>query len=92
MGIIEKKDAKLYKNVKHSEKICSVCGGHLRSINFLEGYYAYSLRMGGELCLVVGVRTLPLLRSKHKDSPHSYGLVIYIVLVHDEFCLKLYER
>jgi len=36
--------------LKHSEKICSVCGGHLISINFpltnWEGYYAYSSRMG----------------------------------------------
>ncbi len=57
------------------EKICSVCGRHLMSINFLprnqEGYhYAYSLRMGEKLCLLVGVRTLPLLRSRHKKPPH----------------------
>jgi hypothetical protein len=48
------------------------------SINFLpknqEGYYAYSLRMGEKLCLlVVGVRTLPLLRNTHKNPPHSYA-------------------
>jgi hypothetical protein len=43
------------------------------SINFpsrnWEGYYAYSSRSGGKLCLLVGVRTLPLLRSRHKDPP-----------------------
>jgi hypothetical protein len=31
---LEKKDAKLYKNAKYPEKICSVCEGHLVSINF----------------------------------------------------------
>jgi hypothetical protein len=77
------KDAKLYKNVRHSEKICSVCGGQLISINFPPRDILCS-RMGGELYLVVGVRTLPLL-STHKNSTHSYGLVICIVLVHDEF-------
>jgi len=46
------------------------------SIFFLEigrdnwdGYYAYSSRMGGKLCLLVGARTLPLLRSRHKNPP-----------------------
>jgi hypothetical protein len=55
--------------VKHLEKICSVRGGHLTSMNFplrnWEGYCAYSLRVGGKLCLLIGVRTLPLLRSRH---------------------------
>jgi hypothetical protein len=59
--------------VKHSRKICSVCGGHLISINFpprnWEGYYAYLSRMGGNLCLLVGVRTLPLLSYRHKNPP-----------------------
>jgi len=27
------------------------------------------LRMGGKLCLLIGVRTLPLLRSRHKSPP-----------------------
>ncbi len=35
-------------HVKHSEKICGVCGGHLISMNFpprnWEEYYAYSLK------------------------------------------------
>jgi hypothetical protein len=59
--------------IKHSEKICSVCGGHLISINLpprnWEGYYTYSSRMGGKLCLLIGVTTLPLLRSRHKNRP-----------------------
>jgi hypothetical protein len=41
--------------VKHPEKICSVFGRHLISINFLlrrwEGYYAYSSIVGGFLHL-----------------------------------------
>jgi hypothetical protein len=59
--------------VTHSKKICSVCGGHLISMNFpprnWEGYYAYSSRVGEKLCLLVGVRTLTLLRSRHKNPP-----------------------
>jgi hypothetical protein len=39
--------------IKHSKKICSVFGGHLKSINFppkkWEGYYAYSSIVGGFL-------------------------------------------
>jgi hypothetical protein len=31
-----------------------------------EGYYAYSSRVGGKLCLLIIVRTLPPLRSGHK--------------------------
>jgi hypothetical protein len=38
------------------ERNCSGCGRHLISINFphknWEGYYAYSSRMGGKLCLL----------------------------------------
>jgi hypothetical protein len=34
-----------------------------------EGYYAYSSRVEGKLCLLLGVRTLPLFRSRHKNSP-----------------------
>jgi len=56
---------------KHLEKICSVCGGHLIPMNFplrnWEGYYAYSPGVGEKLCLLIGVRTLPLLRSRHKN-------------------------
>jgi hypothetical protein len=47
-------------------------------MNFLprnwEGYYAFSSKMGGKLCLLIGVRTLPFI---HLD----------IDLVHDNFCL-----
>jgi hypothetical protein len=70
-------------HVNHLEKICSVCGGHLVSINLSrnwEGYYAYSSRMGGKLCLLVTVRTLMLLMSRHNIPPihsprdlHRYG-------------------
>jgi hypothetical protein len=34
-----------------------------------EKYYAYSSIMGGKLCLLIGVRTLPLLRSRHNIPP-----------------------
>ncbi len=54
------------------EKTCSVCGAHLIFMNFpprnWEGNYAYSSRVGGKLCLLIGVRTLPLL-SRHKNPP-----------------------
>jgi hypothetical protein len=30
-----------------------------------EGYYAYSSIMGRKLCLLIGVRTLPLLKNRH---------------------------
>jgi hypothetical protein len=35
------------------------------------GFYAYSSTVGGRLCLLlhVGVRTLPLLRSRHNIPP-----------------------
>jgi len=59
--------------VMHSKKICSVCGGHIISMNFpprnCEGYYAYSSRVGEKLCILIGVRTLPLLRSRQKYPP-----------------------
>jgi hypothetical protein len=79
------------------EKNCSVCGGHLISMNFpprnWKEYYAYSSRLGGKLCLLKGVRTLPLLRSGigARTLPFIH-LVIYIGLVHDKFCLVLHER
>jgi hypothetical protein len=51
------------KFVKHSEKICSVCGGHLICINFpprnWEEYYANFSRMGGKLCLLVRGKNPP---------------------------------
>jgi len=31
--------------------------------------YAYSSRVGGKLCLHIGVKTLPLLSSRHKNTP-----------------------
>jgi hypothetical protein len=73
------------ESVTTPENVCSVCGGHLISIIFpprnWEGYYAYSSRMGRNICLLVGVRTLPFI-----------GLVIYIGMVHDKFFLVLYDR
>jgi hypothetical protein len=54
-------------HVNHLVKICSGCGGHLISMNFplrnWEGYYAYFSKV------LVGVRTLSLLRSRHKNPP-----------------------
>jgi hypothetical protein len=38
------------------------------------------------MSLLIAVRTLSLLRSRHKN-PLSICLVIYIGLVHDKFCL-----
>jgi len=47
--------------------------GTLISVNFppwkWEGCYAYSSVVGGKLCLLQGVRTLPLLRSAHNVPP-----------------------
>jgi hypothetical protein len=78
---------------KCSKKISSVCGGHLISMIFplrnWEGYYAYSSRMRGKLCLLIGVRPLSLLWSRHKNPPihrpcdlHRFG----------SFCLALFDR
>jgi hypothetical protein len=60
-----------HRCVKHLEKICSVHGGHLICINW-EEYYAYASRVGGKLCLLISVRTFPVLRGRHKNPPiHS---------------------
>ncbi len=49
--------------VKHWEKIFNVCGGYVIAMNFpprnWKGYYAYCSRVGGKLCLLISVRTLP---------------------------------
>ncbi len=60
------------------KKICNICEGHLTSINFpprnWEGYHAYLSGLGGKLGLLVHVRTIPLLRSRHKYPPiHKPG-------------------
>jgi len=34
-----------------------------------EGYYAYGLRVGGQLCLLIGVPSLALLRSRYNNCP-----------------------
>ncbi len=71
--------------IKHWKKICSVFGGHLKSINFpprkWEGYYAYSSIVGGFLHPYVGTISLPFLH-----------FVSYIGLIHDKFYLMLYDR
>ncbi len=56
-----------------------------------EGCYAYSSRMGGKLCLLVGVRTL-MLQGVGIISLLFIGLMTYIGLVHDKFCLVLSDR
>jgi hypothetical protein len=38
-----------------------------------EGYYAYSSIVGGKLCLLIGVRTFSLLRSRHNIPPNFLG-------------------
>jgi hypothetical protein len=52
-----------FNKTLYEEKFCSVSRGHLISMNFplrnWEGYYAYSSSMGGKLCLLIDVRTLP---------------------------------
>jgi hypothetical protein len=73
------------------EKICNVCAGYLIAMNFpprnWEWYYAYSSRVGGKLCLLISVRTLPLLRCRHKNPPihmpcdlHRFGS--WLILPH----------
>ncbi len=75
--------------LKHLEKICNVCEGHLISMTFsptnCEGYYAYSSRVEGKLCLLIDVITLSLLR-RHKNPPIHKPRV---GLVHDQFCIML---
>jgi hypothetical protein len=75
---------------KHLEKICNVCEGHLISMNFSptnwEGYYAYSSRVEGEICLLIDLSTLSLLRMRHKN-PRIHKPCVG--LVHDKFCLML---
>jgi hypothetical protein len=68
-----------FLNKSNSQKICSVCARHHMSMNFTnrnwEGYYAYSSRVVGKIVpiLLIGVRTLTLLRSRHKKPSNSYG-------------------
>jgi hypothetical protein len=56
-----------------------------------EGYFAYSQRVGGKLWLLIGVRTLPLLRCSIRTLP-CICLMIYLGLVHDNFFVVLYDR
>ncbi len=60
--------------VNHSKKFPNVFGGYLMPFNILpkkeETYsYTYSLRMGWILVLEVVVKSVPLLRSRCKNSP-----------------------
>ncbi len=79
--------------LKHFQKILSVCRGHLLSMDFhprnWERYFAYSSRVGGKLCLLIGVRTLPLLRSRHMNPPIHTPPDLH--WVHDKICLVLYH-
>jgi len=60
--------------VKHEERIHTVCGGHLISMSFLLGILCLLPKGRWELCLLIGVITLPLLRSRHKNPPiHTPG-------------------
>jgi hypothetical protein len=58
-------------NIKNLEKFPSAFEGGLLSMKFLveeDWDYVYSLREGGKLCLLcIGVRSFPLLRSRHKN-------------------------
>jgi hypothetical protein len=61
------------KFIKHFKKSPNVFGRHLYlSMNIPptkeEGSYAYSLRVRGRICLIIGVRSFPLL-SRHKNHP-----------------------
>jgi hypothetical protein len=40
-----------------------------------EGSYTYSLRVGRKLCLVIGVRSLPLSRSRCKNLPSLFIVI-----------------
>jgi hypothetical protein len=59
--------------LQNPKALFSVCGGHFISMNFpprnWEGYYANSSRVGGKLYLIIGVKTIPLLRGRHKNPP-----------------------
>jgi hypothetical protein len=62
-------------------------GGHHISMNFplrdWDGYYAYSSRVGRKLCLLIGVRTLLLLNSRHENLPFIH-LAFFVGLVNDK--------
>ncbi len=81
--------------VKHSEKTCVYVEGTLYIDHFCprnrERYYAYLSSMGMKLCLLVGVKTLPYWRIGIRTFPFIC-FMIYIGLVHDKFCLMLYDR
>jgi hypothetical protein len=57
-----------------------------------EGYYAYSSKVGGKLCLFIGVRIVPLSRGVGTTTLLVIHLVIYIGLVHYKFGFVLYDR
>jgi hypothetical protein len=83
-------------DINHSKKNCSVFGRHFISMNFIprnwEGYYAYSSKVGGKLCLFIGVKIVPLPRRVSTTTHPFIHLVIYIGLVHYKFGFMFYDR
>ncbi len=62
---------KAFTIVKHEAKFIMNQTYINHNMQEWEGHYAYSSRVGGKLCLLIGVRTCPLLRSKH-NIPHIF--------------------
>jgi hypothetical protein len=72
---------------KALEKILNVFGVYLTSMNIpprkeeRPDIYAYFLRVGGKLCLLIGVNSLLFLRSRSKNpalpTPHHLPLHFY---------------
>jgi hypothetical protein len=62
-----------FRQVKHLEKLCCVCGRHLMSINFpprkFERILCLLLKDGSEIIFTYRCKTFPLLRNKHKSPP-----------------------
>ncbi len=83
----ESKFVRILSYPKALGDIFSGCGGHHISMNFplkdWDGYYAYSSKVGRKLCLLIGVRTLPLLNNRHENLPFIH-LAFYVSLVHDK--------
>ncbi len=46
-----------------------------------EGSYTYSSRMGGKLCLLTAVGSLPLLRSRCKNPPSPHNLCMFRFMI-----------
>ncbi len=54
-----------------------------------EENYAYSSRVRGKICLLIGVRTLPLLKSTPNNPPNHIHLVIYIGVWYFASCFMI---